>query len=145
MVMESNDWIVPSMGDGEFVPVSEGLHSATVQEVTSPELVDDRFNPGKQKLKIKVKFLVEEKTGDGGDMIATRAFTFSLHPKSALRPAVEAIIGRALNPGEETKFDIRSIVNRSCSVLIKHNKSEDGMKTFANVKEVLANKDQAPF
>ena len=144
VVNTDNEWIVPSGGDGEFVPVSEGLKSATVAEVTPPELVDDRYNPGKQKLRIKVKFAVDEKTESGADMMATRTFTFSLHPKSALRPVVEALLNRKLAPGEESKFDIRSILNRACQVLIKHNTTEDG-KVFANVKEVLADKGQVPF
>ena len=143
MVTEDKQWIV-SAGGGDFVPVPEGLHEATVTEITPPVLEDDRYNPGKQKKKVVFIYGVDQKAPNGEDMTVRRKYTFSTNPKSNMRPDVEAIIGRKLTAEEEDNFDVRQLVDRACKVLVKHTPREEG-GVWANVSEVLTSDNAAPF
>lgn len=143
MVTEDKQWIV-SAGGGDFVPVPEGLHEATVKEITPPVLEDDRYNPGKQKKKVVFIYGVDQKAPNGEDMTVRRKYTFSTNPKSNMRPDVEAIIGRKLTAEEEDNFDVRQLVDRACKVLVKHTPREEG-GVWANVSEVLTSDNAAPF
>ena len=143
MVTEDKDWMV-SAGGGDFVPVAEGLHEATVREILPPVLEDDRYNPGKKKKKVVFIYGVNEKAPNGEDMTVRRKYTFSTNPKSNMRPDVEAIMGRKLTAEEEDNFDIRNLVDRACKVLVKHTPREEG-GVWANVSQVLASDNAQPF
>ena len=133
-----------SAGNGDFVPVDEGLHDATVVEVMQPQLEDDRYNPGKQKKRVVVVYGVDKKAPNGENMTVRRKYTFSLNPKSNLRPDVEAIIGRKLTADEEKNFDIRKLADRPCKILVKHTPREEG-GNWANVTAVTTADDVQPF
>ena len=143
MVTEDKDWMVSAGGD-DFVPVPEGLHEATVKEITRPVLEDDRYNPGKQKKKVTFIYAVDQKAPNGEDMTVKRKYTFSTNPKSNMRPDVEGIIGRKLTAEEEDDFDVRQLVNRACKVLVKHTPREEG-GVWANVSQVLTSDNAQPF
>jgi hypothetical protein len=144
-MVTTNDeqWMV-SAGGGDFVPVPEGLHEATIKEITPPVLEDDRYNPGKQKKKVIFIYEVGQKAPNGEEMTVRRKYTFSTNPKSNMRPDVEAIIGRKLTAEEEGNFDIRGLVDRACKVLVKHTPREEG-GVWANVSQVLTSDDVVPF
>ena len=144
MVTTNDDQWMVSAGGGDFVPVPEGLHEATVKEITPPVLEDDRYNPGKQKRKGIFVYEVGQKAPNGEDMTVPRKYTFSTNPKSNMRPDVEAIIGRKLTAEEEDNFDVRQLVDRACKVLVKHTPREEG-GVWANVSEVLTSDNAAPF
>ena len=143
MVTEDKDWMV-SAGGGDFVPVPEGLHEATVKEITPPVLEDDRYNPGKQKKKVVFIYAVDQEAPNGEKMTVKRKYTFSTNPKSNMRPDVEGIIGRKLTTEEEDDFDVRQLVDRACKVLVKHTPREEG-GVWANVSQVLTSDNVEPF
>jgi len=144
-MVTTNDeqWIV-SAGGGDFVPVPEGLHEATIKEISPPVLEDDRYNPGKKKKKVTFIYEVGLKAPNGEDMTVPRKYTFSTNTKSNMRPDVEAIICRSLTAAEEKHFDVRQLVGRACKVLIKHTPREEG-GVWANVSQVLASDNAQPF
>ncbi len=131
----NNEWMV-SAGGGDFVPVPEGLHEATVKEITPPVLEDDKYNPGKQKRKVTFIYEVDQEAPNGESMTARRKYTFSTNPKSHMRPHIEAIIARKLTADEESSFDVRKLVGLKAKVLIKHTPREDG-GVWANISDVL--------
>ena len=142
-MIADTEWMV-SAGSGEFVPVEEGLHDATVVEVMPPQLEDDRYNPGKQKKRVVVIYGIDQKAPNGEDMTIRRKYTFSLNPKSNLRPDVEALIGRKLKANEESSFDIRKCIGRACKILVKHTAREEG-GNWANVTSVVSAEDTKPL
>lgn len=85
----------------------------------------------------RVKFT--EKNIDGDDvevekpLVVSREFTFSMGPKSNLRPFVEGMIGTKLSDEEAYGFDLEALVGTKCLITLVHKKSGDGTKTYANV------------
>ena len=143
MITVDSEWTV-SAGGGDFVHVDEGLHNATVKDISAPVLEDDRYNPGKQKRKVTFTYEVDKLAPNGERMTIPRKYTFSTNPKSNMRPDVEAIIARKLTADEEDGFDIRGLIGRSCKVLVKHTPKDDGGK-WSNVSQVLAGDNAQPF
>jgi len=143
METTDNEWNV-SAGGGDFIHVDEGLHNATVKEITSPVLEDDRYNPGKQKRKVTFVYEVDKQAPSGDLMTIRRKYTFSTNPKSNMRPDVESLIARKLTAEEEKSFDIRELVGRACKVLVKHTPRDDG-GVWSNVAQVLTADDAQPF
>ena len=133
-----------SAGNGDFIPVDEGLHEATVVEVMPPQLEDDRFNPGKQKKRIVFIYGIDQKAPNGEDMTVKRKYTFSTNPKSNMRPDVEAIICRSLTAAEEKNFDVRQLAGRACKILVKHTPRDEG-GNWANVTSVMSSEDEQPL
>lgn len=79
--------------------------------------------------KPKLKFVFELGTmkANGYPATASRTFTKSLHEKSALRPALEKWLGRAMNEQELAKgFNYSKLSGRSCTLTVLPALSENG-------------------
>lgn len=100
------------------------LHIGTIEE----EYMGDM----KEQNKLNVTFeLVDELHSfkDGEEkkpFVLSQDYTLSLGLKSNLRKIVEGMIGRALEQGEESTFDVESLLNKECLITIKHKTSKAG-------------------
>lgn len=65
--------------------------------------------------------------------VISREFTLSMGSKSNLRPFVEGVIGTSLTDEEAGAFDIETLVGKACQATVKHVKSADGSRTYANL------------
>ena len=143
MLTTDSEWTV-SAGGGDFVHVDEGLHNATVKDISTPVLEDDKYNPGKKKRKVTFTYEVDKVAPNGERMTIPRKYTFSTNPKSNMRPDVEAIIARKLTADEEKGFDIRNLIGLPAKVLVKHTPKDDG-GIWSNVAQVLTADNAQPF
>lgn len=62
----------------------------------------------------------------------SREFTFSMGPKSNLRPIVEGIIGTSLKDEEANNFDLNEVLGKPCLISVSHEEGQSGV--YAAVK-----------
>jgi hypothetical protein len=60
-----------------------------------------------------------------------------LHEKAALTKFLKDWFGRALTPQENKALDIESLIGKSATLVIAHEQSADGTKTYANIKLIM--------
>ena len=123
-------------GGGEFVKVPVGTHLARACGVIDLGMHENK-RYGKHEHKIMIMWeCPNELTEDGKPMTITERYTNSLHEKANLRKHLEAWRGRSFSPDELAGFDVFTILNVPCYIVVAHNKTE--IKTYANVTAVTA-------
>ena len=75
----------------------------------------------------------------------TAPMTASLHEKAGLTKFLKDWHGRALTAEETTSLDLDSLIGRPATVVIVHEQSQDGTKTFSNIKLIMAHKNGEPL
>ena len=70
----------------------------------------------------------------------TAPMTASLHEKAGLTKFLKDWHGRALTAEETVSLDLDSLIGRPATVVIVHEKSQDGSKTYANIKLIMPHK-----
>lgn len=113
--------VVEQKSSGNFTPMQEGLHLATVTEVKDLGEITNAFGT---KRCIVARFVAE----DGSE--ASRFYTPSLHEKSTLFKDLKAIFGEV-----PKSFDIEKLVGTKAQILVT-NFEKDG-KTKAKIEKVL--------
>ena len=78
-------------------------------------------------------------------VVMTAPMTASLHEKAGLTKFLKDWHGRALTPAETTGLDLDSLIGRPATVVIVHEQSQDGTKTFANIKLIMPHKSGEPL
>ena len=87
--------------------------------------------------KCKYVYQVGEKMPDGRRyLLAFKPFgvRVSMHENAGLRQHLEGLAGREFVVDEDVDFD--SFVGRPCVLIVKHTKSGDGTKTYANIEGI---------
>jgi len=116
-----------------FEQLAEGSYPARLYSIV--ELGTETFEwQGEEKKakKIRITFEMPEETkefaeGEGEKpYIVSKDFTFSMHPKSNLRPFIEAWIGKFKADNDAYEFDIDDLIGRDGLVSVVHNISKDG-------------------
>jgi hypothetical protein len=69
----------------------------------------------------------------------------SLHEKAALTKFLKDWFGRKLTDQENKSLDLESLIGRPASLVIGHEQSADGSKTYANIKLIMAHKAGEPL
>ena len=92
-----------------------------------------------QKRKLLIRFEVEELMPEdseykGKHKCINRYFNATLWEQGALRPAIEAIIGKALTQEEAEQLDLQSLVGKACMLDIIH-KTRNG-KVIPEIKAI---------
>jgi len=70
----------------------------------------------------------------------TAPMTASLHEKAGLTKFLKDWHGRALTAEETTSLNLDSLIGRPATVVIVHELSKDGTKTFSNIKLIMPHK-----
>jgi len=140
--------------------VPQGMHKATCCESVLKESTHPKSLPGTMVLKLtfqletKYTFNDEEKHF----LVWSKPFGLYFGAKAGLHQCFKSLTGNVpdilLNKETFTKngkkftrevFNYQCFVGMNCEVLMKHNKSEDGTMTFANIAEYIASEDQQAF
>src|SRR5215212_7443374 len=84
----------------------------------------------KPKPQIWLQFeLVDESVDDTRNYTVSRFYTLTLNKKSALRTDLEGWRGGALTPDELKGFDVLSMINIPCQVVVGHREKEGIVRT----------------
>jgi hypothetical protein len=120
----------------DFVPAPEGTFPAVIVDVEDAGEMANRFQPeeGPQR-KLRVTWLLPERTPDGRPLLATKLYNWKLREGSNLRNDAEVLMG-PLSPAQVRRFDAEWLIGKPSLVSVFHNKKSD-RKVFANVDTVL--------
>ena len=127
-------------GGKDFDPVPEGSHLAVCDMFVDLGLQDGHFG-AKHKIYLRWQIpalrLSYEKEGEKveGPMSIGATYTLSLSEKSNLRPILQAWRGKAFTADELKKFDVTTVLGKSCMVTVTHEPKKDG-GVYANVAAV---------
>jgi hypothetical protein len=70
-------------------------------------------------------------------VVFTKPMVPSLHEKAALTKFLKDWFGRKLSEQENKALDLESLIGKSCSIVIAHEESQDGTRTYANIKLIM--------
>ena len=122
---------------------SEGLHTAAVVGITDPAEVEGMDGVKYQAFRYILEIVDEMTDGEDPKFLTVRTKNMrcdSLHPKSNLYKFASAVL-RTKELVPEMLPDPSALFGKFVDVIISHNKSEDGQKTYANIDSVLACKN----
>jgi hypothetical protein len=71
--------------------------------------------------------------------------TASLHEKAGLTKFLKDWHGRALTAEETVSLNLDNLIGRPATVVIVHEQSRDGTKTFSNIKLIMPHKSGEPL
>lgn len=117
---------------GDFAPHEEGNFRAVCVDVTPPIKRDTAWGV---KEEFRIVFETEAEPRDDGSpqCVWSRPFTVSLNEKSHFRKFIRQWFGRDLTAAEENEFDTETLIGRPANLVIVHETSKDGEKTYANI------------
>lgn len=130
-----------SQGGGNFQPCPEYQGRAVCVDITPLKAYETQFGT-KEKFKIafEIDLIDDSRKPPQPWVVMTAPMTPSLHEKAALTRFLRDWFGRALTPQETSSLDLDTLIGRPASVVIVHESSPDGSKTFANIKLIMAHK-----
>lgn len=131
---------------GTFTPCPEYTGRAVCVDITPLKTYETEYGP-KQKFKIAFELDMIDKTRTPVQpwVVMTAPMTASLHEKAGLTKFLRDWHGRALTAEETTSLNLDSLIGRPATVVIVHELSKDGTKTFSNIKLIMAHKNGEPL
>ena len=122
-----------SSGGGDFQPCPSGVFPARLYRLLDLGTQSETFE-GKtsERRKLLLSFEILDPdiaTDDGRPMSVHRRFTWSLHPKAALRPFLAAWRGKALTDDEAARFDFSKLLGAACLLNITHSERGDSIRS----------------
>jgi hypothetical protein len=101
----------------------------------------------KQKFKFAFEIELQDDSRDPVQpwVVFTKPMVPSLHEKAALTKFLKDWFGRKLTDQENKSLDLESLIGRPASLVIGHEQSADGSKTYANIKLIMAHKAGEPL
>ena len=138
--------VTSNKGGGNFEPCPEYTGRAVCVDITPLKAYDTEYGV-KQKFKIAFELdLIDQSRNPVQPwVVMTAPMTPSLHEKAGLTKFLKDWHGRALTAEETTSLDLDSLIGRPATVVIVHEQSQDGTKTFANIKLIMAHKHGEPL
>jgi hypothetical protein len=126
---------------GTFTPCPEYTGRAVCVDITPLKTYETEYGP-KQKFKIAFELDMIDKTRTPVQpwVVMTAPMTASLHEKAGLTKFLKDWHGRALTAEETTSLNLDSLIGRPATVVIVHELSKDGTKTFSNIKLIMPHK-----
>lgn len=126
---------------GTFTPCPEYTGRAVCIDITPLKTYETEYGP-KQKFKIAFELDMIDKTRNPVQpwVVMTAPMTASLHEKAGLTKFLKDWHGRALTAEETTSLNLDSLIGRPATVVIVHELSKDGTKTFSNIKLIMPHK-----
>jgi hypothetical protein len=131
---------------GNFTPCPEYTGRAVCVDITPLKAYETEYGT-KQKFKIAFELDMIDKSRNPVQpwVVMTAPMTASLHEKAGLTKFLRDWHGRALTAEETTSLDLDSLIGRPATVVIVHEQSQDGAKTFSNIKLIMAHKSGEPL
>lgn len=133
--------VTSNKGGGNFEPCPEYTGRAVCVDITPLKTYETQYG-SKQKFKIAFEIDLIDKSRNPAQpwVVMTAPMTPSLHEKAGLTRFLKDWYGRALTPEETNNLDLDGLIGRPATVVIIHEKSQDGTKTFANIKLIMPHK-----
>jgi hypothetical protein len=135
--------IVASRNDGgrEFDPCPEYQGRAVCVDVTPLKEYQTSFGPKmKFKLVFEIDLIDDSRKPPQPWVIMSMPMTASLGERAALAKFLKDWWGRKLTDQEASSLDLDILIGRPASVVVAHELSEDGSKTYANIKLIQPHK-----
>ena len=138
--------VTSNKGGGNFEPCPEYTGRAVCVDITPLKAYETEYGT-KQKFKIafELDMLDQSRNPVQPWVVMTAPMTASLHEKAGLTKFLKDWHGRALTAEETTSLDLDSLIGRPATVVIVHEQSQDGTKTFSNIKLIMAHKSGEPL
>ena len=131
---------------GNFTPCPEYTGRAVCVDITPLKTYETEYGP-KQKFKIAFELdLIDQSRNPAQPwVVMTAPMTASLHEKAGLTKFLKDWHGRALTAEETVSLNLDSLIGRPATVVIVHEQSRDGTKTFSNIKLIMPHKSGEPL
>jgi hypothetical protein len=128
-------------GKKEYAPCPEYTGKAVCVDVTPLKEYETQYGV-KQKFKFAFEIELQDDSRDPVQpwVVFTKPMVPSLHEKAALTKFLKDWFGRKLTDQENKSLDLESLIGRPASLVIGHEQSADGSKTYANIKLIMAHK-----
>jgi hypothetical protein len=133
-------------GKKDFAPCPEFSGRAVCVDVTPLKEYETEYGV-KQKFKFAFEIELQDDSRDPVQpwVVFTKPMVPSLHEKAALTKFLKDWFGRKLTDQENKSLDLESLIGRPASLVIGHELSADGSKTYANIKLIMAHKAGEPL
>lgn len=133
-------------GKKDFAPCPEFSGRAVCVDVTPLKEYETEYGI-KQKFKLAFEIELQDDSRDSVQpwVVFTKPMVPSLHEKAALTKFLKDWFGRKLTDQENKSLDLESMIGRPASLVIGHELSADGSKTYANIKLIMAHKAGEPL
>ena len=133
--------VTSNKGGGNFEPCPEYTGRAVCVDITPLKAYETQYGV-KQKFKIAFELDLIDKSRNPVQpwVVMTAPMTPSLHEKAGLTRFLKDWFGRPLTAEETNNLDLDGLIGRPATVVIVHEKSQDGTKTFANIKLIMPHK-----
>lgn len=133
-------------GGKDYAPCPEFIGRAVCVDVTEPKPYETQYGT-KDKFKIifEIDLIDESRTPSQPWCVLSMPMTASLHEKAALSKFLKDWFGRRLSDSETASFDLETLIGKPASVVIGHEPSQDGTKTYANIKLIQPHKMGEPL
>lgn len=130
--------ISASGGKKEYAPCPKYTGKAVCVDVTPLKEYETEYGV-KKKFKFAFEIDLVDQSRDPVQpwVVFTKPMVPSLHEKAALTKFLKDWFGRALTPQENKALDIESLIGKSATLVIAHEQSQDGTKTYANIKLIM--------
>ncbi len=131
---------------GNFQPCPEYSGRAVCVDITPLRAYETQYGT-KQKFKIAFELDMIDQSRNPVQpwVVMTAPMTASLHEKAGLTKFLKDWHGRTLTPAETTSLDLDTLIGRPATVVIVHEQSQDGTKTYANIKLIMPHKSGEPL
>lgn len=131
---------------GNFTPCPEYTGRAVCVDITPLKAYETEYGI-KQKFKIAFELDLLDKSRNPVQpwVVMTAPMTASLHEKAGLTKFLKDWHGRALTAEETTSLNLDGLIGRPATVVIVHEQSKDGTKTFSNIKLIMPHKSGEPL
>lgn len=131
---------------GNFTPCPEYTGRAVCVDITPLKTYETDYGP-KQKFKIAFELdLIDQSRNPVQPwVVMTAPMTASLYEKAGLTKFLKDWHGRALTAEETASLNLDSLIGRPATVVIVHEQSRDGTKTFSNIKLIMPHKSGEPL
>ncbi len=116
-----------------FPLAAEGLHPAVCCDVVDLGLKDTQWG---SKQKVQLRWQTSARDDSGRRFMIVKRYTLTLHEKSELRRAIEGWQGKKLTEAELGGFDVESLLDQTCQLVVTHTKGSDG-RTYALVQAIV--------
>lgn len=138
--------ISSNKGGGNFEPCPEYQGRAVCVDITPLKTYETQYGT-KQKFKIAFELEIQDESRNPVQpwVVMTAPMTPSLHEKAGLTKFLKDWFGRALTDQDTKGLNLDTLIGRPAFVVIAHEKSQDGTKTYANIKLIMPHKHGEPL
>ncbi len=125
-------------GKKEYAPCPEYTGKAVCVDVTPLKEYETEYGVKKKfKLAFEIDLIDDSRDPVQPWVVFTKPMVPSLHEKAALTKFLKDWFGRKLSEQENKALDLESLIGKSCSIVIAHEESQDGTRTYANIKLIM--------